>query len=46
LIGKGDRDFATGVDLRIESQIKDSLSRAAPEIPFLGAEEDSGAHLA
>jgi myo-inositol-1(or 4)-monophosphatase len=40
LIGKGDRDFATDVDLRIESEIKDALARATPEIPFLG--EESG----
>ena len=39
LIGKGDRDFATDVDLRIESQIKASLAQATPEIPFLGEEE-------
>jgi Inositol monophosphatase family len=40
LIGKGDRDFATDVDLRIESAIRASLAQAAPEIPFLGEEED------
>jgi myo-inositol-1(or 4)-monophosphatase len=40
LIGKGDRDFATDVDLQIESVIKASLARATPEIPFLGEEED------
>lgn len=45
LIGKGDRDFATDVDLRIESEIKASLARATPEIPFLGEEEDGGAQL-
>jgi myo-inositol-1(or 4)-monophosphatase len=39
LIGKGDRDFATDVDLRIESEIKASLAQATPEIPFLGEEE-------
>ena len=40
LIPKGDRDFATGVDLRIESAIKSSLADATPEISFLG--EESG----
>ena len=39
LIGKGDRDFATDVDLRIESEIRASLGEATPEIPFLGEEE-------
>jgi myo-inositol-1(or 4)-monophosphatase len=38
LISKGDRDFATGVDLRIESAIKSSLADATPEISFLGEE--------
>ena len=42
LIGKGDRDFATDVDLHIESEIKASLAEATPEIPFLG-EEGGGA---
>jgi myo-inositol-1(or 4)-monophosphatase len=44
LIGKGDRDFATDVDLRIESEIKGVLADATPEIPFLG-EEEGGAEL-
>ena len=39
LFGKGDRDFATDVDLRIESEIRASLAQATPEIPFLGEEE-------
>ncbi|MGB0093509.1 MAG: inositol monophosphatase family protein [Solirubrobacteraceae bacterium] len=46
VIGKGDRDFATDVDLQIESAIKGSLAEVAPEISFLGEEEggegDSG----
>jgi len=42
LIGKGDRDFATDVDLQIETAVKASLSEATPEIPFLGEEEDGG----
>ena len=45
LIGKGDRDFATDVDLRIEAEIKASLAEAAPEIPFLGEEEGDGTQL-
>jgi myo-inositol-1(or 4)-monophosphatase len=38
LIAKGDRDFATNVDLQVESAIKATLSGAAPEITFLGEE--------
>jgi myo-inositol-1(or 4)-monophosphatase len=38
LIGKGDRDFATSVDLQIESAIKKSLAKATPAVPFLGEE--------
>ncbi len=38
LIAKGDRDFATSVDLQIESAIRRSLANAAPAIPFLGEE--------
>jgi myo-inositol-1(or 4)-monophosphatase len=45
LIGKGDRDFATDVDLRIESEIKASLAEATPEIPLLGEEEDGAGDL-
>ena len=41
LISKGDRDFATDVDVRIEAEIKACLAGATPEIPFLG-EEGSG----
>jgi len=41
LISKGDRDFATDVDLRIEAEIRGCLAAATPEIPFLG-EEGSG----
>ncbi|MGZ4197904.1 MAG: inositol monophosphatase family protein [Solirubrobacteraceae bacterium] len=42
LIGKGDRDFATDVDLQIETAIKASLARDTPEIPFLGEEQGGG----
>ena len=45
LIGKGDRDFATDVDLRIESEIKVSLAEATPEVPLLGEEEDDAGQL-
>ena len=45
LVEKGDRDFATNVDLQIESAVRDSLARAAPGIPFLGEEEGGGAAL-
>lgn len=39
LIGKGDRDFATTVDVAIEQAVKEALREALPEIPFLGEEE-------
>ena len=39
LIAKGDRDFATEVDVHIESSIRTSLAVATPDIPFLGEEE-------
>ena len=42
LVAKGDRDFATGVDLQIEAAIRTSLETATPDIPFLG-EESGGA---
>jgi myo-inositol-1(or 4)-monophosphatase len=45
LFAKGDRDFATDVDMHIETAIKDSLAAATPEIPFLG-EEEGGERLA
>ena len=45
LIGKGDRDFATDVDLRIESEVRALLVEATPEIPFLGEEEGGGIQL-
>lgn len=43
VIAKGDRDFATDVDIRIESAVRATLTRATPDIPFLG-EEEGGAH--
>lgn len=39
LIAKGDRDFATDVDMQVERAVRDSLAAATPEIPFLGEEE-------
>lgn len=39
LIAKGDRDFATDVDLQIESAIRDALERLTPDVPLLGEEE-------
>lgn len=39
LIAKGDRDFATDVDLQIETAIKTALGTATPDIPFLGEEQ-------
>jgi myo-inositol-1(or 4)-monophosphatase len=39
LISKGDRDFATGVDLQIETAMRRALATAAPAIPLLGEEE-------
>jgi len=39
LIEKGDRDFATDVDLQIETAIRTALGTATPDIPFLGEEE-------
>ncbi len=44
LIGKGDRDFATDVDLQIETAIKTVLATGAREIPFLGEERGGDEH--
>jgi myo-inositol-1(or 4)-monophosphatase len=38
LVAKGDRDFATAVDFRVEDAVKTALREIAPEIPFLGEE--------
>jgi myo-inositol-1(or 4)-monophosphatase len=38
LFAKGDRDFATDVDVQVEAVVRSSLAAAAPEIPFLGEE--------
>jgi myo-inositol-1(or 4)-monophosphatase len=42
LIEKGDRDFATDVDVQIEAAIKTALATAAHDIPFLGEEGGGG----
>ncbi|HEX8753756.1 MAG TPA: inositol monophosphatase family protein [Solirubrobacterales bacterium] len=42
LFAKGDRDFATDVDLQVETTIRSTLAEATPEIPFLGEEESHG----
>jgi myo-inositol-1(or 4)-monophosphatase len=39
VIAKGDRDYATAVDLRIEETIRGALRQAAPGVAFLGEEE-------
>jgi myo-inositol-1(or 4)-monophosphatase len=39
LIPKGDRDFATAVDVGIERAIKEALVASAPLVPCLGEEE-------
>jgi len=38
LIAKGDRDFATAVDLEVEATVQAALREVAPDIPFLGEE--------
>lgn len=44
LIAKGDRDFATAVDLQVERAIREVLGATTPEIPILG-EEQGGASV-
>jgi myo-inositol-1(or 4)-monophosphatase len=39
---KGDRDYVTELDLRIQHEIQDHLRRATPDIDFLGEEEGDG----
>ena len=43
LIAKGDRDYASRVDFRIEDTVKRALARTGAGIPFLG--EERGGHL-
>jgi len=45
LIAKGDRDFATSVDLQIEAAIRTSLAKATLAIPFLGEERGGDGQL-
>jgi myo-inositol-1(or 4)-monophosphatase len=42
VIPKGDRDYATEVDVRIEEMLRAALEEAAPGISFLGEEEGGG----
>jgi myo-inositol-1(or 4)-monophosphatase len=44
LFAKGDRDFATSVDLQVEDAIRAALHELEPDVPFLG-EEHLGAAL-
>ena len=39
IVSKGDRDYATEVDFRIEETIRTALQEVAPGIGFLGEEE-------
>ena len=39
LIPKGDRDYATDVDVRIEEVMRQTLEHSMPGVPFLGEEE-------
>jgi myo-inositol-1(or 4)-monophosphatase len=39
LVAKGDRDYATEVDFRIEETIRAALGEAVPGVAFLGEEE-------
>lgn len=41
LMGKGDRDFASEVDLTVEREIRTFLAAETPSIGFLGEEEGS-----
>ncbi|MEU5297978.1 inositol monophosphatase family protein [Streptomyces umbrinus] len=40
---KGDRDMVSEIDLAVEQQVRDFLSRETPEVGFLGEEEGSTA---
>ncbi|ASR37859.1 inositol monophosphatase [Prauserella marina] len=39
---KGDRDYVTELDIKIQHEIQDHLRRATPDIDFLGEEEGGG----
>ncbi|MCH7230563.1 inositol monophosphatase [Glycomyces sp. L485] len=38
LSGKGDRDFASDLDLAVEDRLREHLAEATPDIPMLGEE--------
>lgn len=38
---KGDVDFVTSVDVRVQSEIREALWRAFPQIQFMGEEQDN-----
>jgi myo-inositol-1(or 4)-monophosphatase len=42
VVPKGDRDFATAIDLEVERAIRTELQRLSPAIGFLGEEEPGG----
>ena len=42
LTPKGDRDYASDLDLQIERQLRDHLHQATPHIGFFGEEEGTG----
>ena len=45
LTAKGDRDYATETDYRIERELRDRLAKATPDIGFLGEEAGhTGSH--
>ena len=45
LTAKGDRDYATETDYRIERELRDHLAKATPDIGFLGEEAGhTGSH--
>ncbi|WP_007023306.1 inositol monophosphatase family protein [Saccharomonospora iraqiensis] len=39
---KGDRDYVTELDVRIQHEIRDFLARTTPDIDFLGEEDGGG----
>lgn len=44
LTPKGDRDYASEIDFRIERQLRAHLTEATPDIGFLGEEEGTSGH--
>ncbi|WP_216209537.1 inositol monophosphatase family protein [Amycolatopsis aidingensis] len=39
---KGDRDYVTELDVKVQHEIRDHLHRATPDVDFLGEEEGGG----